>query len=433
MKKILIITYYWIPSGGSGVQRWIKFTKYLRQFGYEPVIYVPENPEYPSIDFSLSSDIPCDITVIKRPIWEPYNFYRLLTGKKNEPIKAGFISEKGRKGLKDKVFFWIRGNFLIPDPRVFWVRPSVRFLSRYISENDINTVITTGPPHSMHLIGWKLKKRNQNIKWIADFRDPWTKIYFYKDLKINPVSDYIHKKLELKILTEADAITVVGKGMKADFERITRKPVHIITNGYDEDDNLSDKITIDKKFTISHIGLLTEKQNPQLLWKALKELCADNNDFRENLTIQLVGNVDFAVLESIKKEGLSENLKQVSYVSHDEAIKLQRASQVLLLLLVNLPETKNILTGKLFEYINARRPILCIGHSDGDAAEVIAQVNAGFSIDFTEKERMKEVVQTFYNQYTKGILKVESSSIEKFSRKSLTGELAELIKTLATN
>lgn len=430
MKKVLIVTYYWIPSGGSGVQRWVKMVKYLRNFGIEPVVYAPENPEYPSTDYSLSKDIANDIIIIKRPIWEPYNFYRMLTGKKNEPIKAGFISEKTKKGLKDKISVWIRGNLLIPDPRVFWIRPSVKFLSKYMIENAIDTVITTGPPHSMHLIGRGLKKRNSQIKWIADFRDPWTKIYFYKDLNINPVSDLIHRKLEREILTEADAITVVGKGMKADFEAVTSKPVHIITNGFDNDDTVGGEIIPDKKFTISHIGLLTEKQNPVLLWETLNELCTEFEGFKDNLVIQLVGNIDFAVTESIQKSGLTDNLKLISYIAHDEALKLQKASRLLLLLLINLPETKHILTGKLFEYLNARRPILCVGHTDGDAAEVIQQAKAGFSVNFTEKEKMKEIVLNLYNLYLKDDLQVQTNSIEKFSRKWIAGEFTEILKSI---
>ena len=158
MKKVLIITYYWIPSGGAGVQRWIKFTKYLRDFGYEPIIYTPENPEFPSTDSSFDKDIPKDIQIIKTPIWEPYNVYRNLTGKKNQAINAGFISENKKQGWKDKLSIWIRGNFLIPDPRRFWINPSVRFLTTYLQENPVDAIITTGPPHSMHLIGMGLKK-----------------------------------------------------------------------------------------------------------------------------------------------------------------------------------------------------------------------------------------------------------------------------------
>ncbi|MDD3080122.1 MAG: glycosyltransferase [Paludibacter sp.] len=427
MKKILIITYYWLPSGGSGVQRWVKFTKYLRKFGVEPVIYVPENPEYPSIDHSMDSDIPSDITILKRPIWEPYNIYRKLIGKKGEAINAGFISEKSQASWKDRLSIWIRGNFLIPDPRVFWIRPSVKFLSKYITENDIDTVITTGPPHSMHFIGYGLKKKNASINWIADFRDPWTKIYFYKDLNLSYISDKIHHFLENKILQKADKLIVVSNGMKKDFEQQTSVPITVISNGYDNEQEPTEKGALDTKFTLSHIGLLTQKQNPLLLWKVLKELCDEFPEFKKKLIIRLVGKIDYPVIESIENAGLLDNLEKLSYVPHTEALKLQQASQVLLLLLVNTPGTENILTGKLFEYLNASRPIFCVAHVHGDAATIIRETNAGVVVGFDELDKTKKAMLQYYNLFKKNELFVESKDIEKYSRENLTKLLVNQI------
>ena len=427
MKKVLIITYYWIPSGGAGVQRWVKFAKYLRQYGWEPIIYTPENPEYPSIDHSFEKDIPADITVLKTPIWEPYNVYRNLTGKKNQAINAGFISENKKQGWKDKLSIWIRGNFLIPDPRRFWIKPSVGFLSDYLKENPVDAIITTGPPHSMHLIGMGLKKNFPSLPWVADFRDPWTNIDFYKDLNLTWFADKIHHKLEREVLQKADTVLVVSRGMEEEFAPMKPKKLQVITNGYDESDVQVGTLALDGRFSISHIGTLNAARNPRIVWKVLSEICAENVDFKKDLQIQLVGKVDFSVLEDIQSYGLQEQLLKIDYLSHSEAIAKQNSSQVLMLLINQSGNAKGILTGKFFEYLAAKRPILAVGPTDGDAAVVLNETGAGVIVDFADEQETKTVIQNYYNQYKKGTLSVQSESVERFSRRSLTGELTGLL------
>lgn len=426
MKKVLIITYYWIPSGGSGVQRWVKFSKYLRDFGWEPVIYAPENPEYPSEDLSFVKDIPENVTVIKKPIWEPYNIYRSLFGKKNETINAGFISEE-KKSLKHTISFWLRGNLLIPDPRVFWVKPSVDFLKKYLTENNIDTIVTTGPPHSVHLIGRKLKKQLPYLNWIADFRDPWTSVYYFKDMHIVFLANAIHKKLEHSVIKSADKVIVVSDGMKQEFEQIRTK-VQIITNGYDTETSENEQIVPDKKFSISYIGLLTERQNPEVLWRVLEELCNEIPDFKSNLEIKLTGKIDHSAIESIKSCNLSSQLIHSNYIPHSEAVLMQRQSQILLLLMLNQPNTGSILTGKLFEYLAAKRPILGIGSPNGDAAKLLNETKAGVMFDFDNEADLKMQLKTYYSEYKSGKLSVNSASIEKYSRRELTAQLAKLLE-----
>ena len=427
MKKVLIITYYWIPSGGAGVQRWVKFAKYLRQYGWEPIIYTPENPEYPSIDHSFEKDIPADITVLKTPIWEPYNVYRNLTGKKNQAINAGFISENKKQGWKDKLSIWIRGNFLIPDPRRFWIKPSVRFLSDYLKENPVDAVITTGPPHSMHLIGMGLKKNFPSLPWVADFRDPWTNIDFYKDLNLTWLADKIHHKLEREVIQNADTVLVVSRGMEEEFALMKPKKLRVITNGYDESDAQVGPLTLDGRFSISHIGTLNAARNPRIVWKVLSEICAENVAFKNDLQIQLVGKVDFSVLEDIQSYGLQDQLLKIDYLSHSEAIAKQNSSQVLMLLINQSGNAKGILTGKFFEYLAAKRPILAVGPTDGDAAVVLNETGAGVIVDFADEPETKTAILNYYNQYKKGTLSVQSESVERFSRRSLTGELVGLL------
>jgi len=430
MKKVLIVTYYWIPSGGAGVQRWVKFTKYLRDFGWEPIIYTPENPEYPSVDHSFEKDIPSDITVLKTPIWEPYNVYRNLTGKKNQSINAGFISENKKQGWKDKLSIWIRGNFLIPDPRRFWIKPSVNYLTDYLQKNPVDALITTGPPHSMHMIGLGLKKNIPALHWVAAFRDPWTNIDFYKDLNLTGIADKIHHRLEAEIVRKTDQVVVVSNDMKQEYELLNPQKIDVISNGYDEDDDQNEIIGLDEKFTISHIGTLNVARNPNILWKVLSELCVEIPKFKSDLQIQLVGKVDFSVLEAIRMNGLQDQLLKIDYLSHREAIAKQRSSQVLLLLINNSGNAKGILTGKFYEYLAAKRPILGVGPTDGDAAAVLQETGGGVMVGFTDEKTTKQSIVDYYERYKSNTLNVQTGSVEKYSRRSLTGQLATLLNTL---
>lgn len=430
MKRVLIITYYWIPSGGAGVQRWVKFVKYLREFGWEPVVYTPENPEYPSEDLSFEKDIPNGIKILKTPIWEPYDIYRKLTGKKGQKINAGFISENKKSGWKDKLSIWLRGNFLIPDPRKFWIKPSVKFLSDYLTKNPVDAVVSTGPPHSMHLIALGLKKHFPKLPWIADFRDPWTNIDFYQDLNLSFLADKKHHQLERKVVQSADCVVVVSSDMHREYKALNPKRIELVTNGYDADDVENQAIELDKKFSLSHIGTLNAARNPRILWKVLGDLCQNNSQLKEDLQINLIGKTDFSVIEELEINGLTANLQKIDYVSHKEAVKCQKTSQILLLLINNSANAKGILTGKFFEYLAAKRPILAIGPSDGDVAEVLKETNAGRIVDFEDEKKMTELILDFYEKFKAGNLAVTSNSIEKYFRKSLTQHLTEILNSL---
>ena len=334
MKKILIITYYWPPSGGAGVQRWLKFAKYLRNFGWEPVIYTPLNPEFPAIDNTLAKDIPADIEVIRTPIWEPYEFYKKLTGKKSTTkINSGFLNDKKSFGLFEQLSVWIRGNLFIPDARKFWIKPSVRFLAKYLKENHIDVIVSTGPPHSMHLIALAIKTR-LNIPWLADFRDPWTDIDYYKDLKISAFADRKHKSLELKTIKDCSTMVVVSRDMKENYEKMGANDVHVITNGFDSDDMADDQVIRDTKFSISHIGTLPPSLNLKGLWQVLSALSESLPNFRNDLEIKLVGKVDQSVVDDLKSYNLSDQLNHIEYVTHDKAA-LQMRQSALLLLAIN--------------------------------------------------------------------------------------------------
>ena len=425
MKRVLIITYYWPPSGGAGVQRWLKFAKYLRRFGWEPVIYTPENPEFPETDFSLAKDVPENLEVIKQPIWEPYDTYKKLLGrKKEEKINAAFLSEKKKSSIPENFSVWIRGNFFIPDARKFWIKPSIKFLQAYLKANPVSAVISTGPPHSMHLIAMEVSKR-MNLPWLADFRDPWTNIDFYKDLKLTSRADALHRKLEKQVLSQAGAVTVISRGMEEDCHKLYERRYEVITNGYDpEDTDISHPPEMDKKFSIAHIGTLVSSRNPETLWIALKEMLFEDEKFAADLEIKLVGKVDYKVMESIEKYGLTSFLRKIDYMPHNEVVKCQQQSRVLILIINNTPNAKMILTGKFFEYLAARRPILCLGPADGDAAAILTETNAGLLADFGDAGAMKNNIRLLYNKYGNGQLNSESRNIEQYSRLELTRKLA---------
>ena len=300
MKKALIISYYWPPSGGSGVQRWLKFVKYLRDYNWEPVVVCPENPEYPEYDTSLFKNIPAGLEVLKIPIWEPYQVYKNLLGQnKNDKISASFLSEKKKNQALEAISIWIRGNFFIPDARKFWIRPSIKFLTKYLAKNKMDVIISTGPPHTTNLIAMQISQKF-DLPWLADFRDPWTNIDFYKDLKLTSPADRKHHKLESEVLHRASAVTVISNSMAGDFRNIHRRSYNVITNGFDPDDMVeTSSLEPDKKFSVAHVGTLVSTRNPVTLWIALKELLISHPGLEEDLEIKLVGKVDHTVISSL--------------------------------------------------------------------------------------------------------------------------------------
>lgn len=427
MKKVLIITYYWPPAGGPGVQRWLKFVKYLPDFGLKPIVYIPKNPTYPIIDQDLLSEVPAGVTILKQEIFEPYAMASILSKGKVQKISAGIIPEHKKQSITEKVSLWIRGNLFIPDARVLWVKPSVIYLQKYIEENNIDTIITTGPPHSVHLIGFHLKKKTK-VNWIADFRDPWTTIGYQKSLKLSSFAASKHKKLEREVLTYADEIIVTSKSTKAEFAEITKKPIHVITNGYDVE--TVERQKVDAKFSISHIGSLLSERNPEILWQTLAELVVDIPSFKDDFELKLIGTVSESVLQSIEENSLNSFLHNLGYVSHAEAIAAQRKSQVLLLLEIDSPATKAIIPGKLFEYMVSGRPILALGPEGADFADILKETNTGIFITYQERQKLKSTLIELYSQFLNGDLKVNAAGLQQYSRKNLTGKLADVILNL---
>ncbi len=434
MKKVLIITYYWPPTGGAGVQRWLKFSKYFGSLGWEPVIYTPSNPDFPINDDTLLKDIPKDLTVLKTHITEPYDIYRkIMRKKKTETVNQGFLSEGKENTFLQSAMIWIRGNFFIPDARMFWIKPSVKYLSEYIKTQHIDAVISTGPPHSMHLIAMGLKDKC-NIPWIADFRDPWTQIDFYDKLKLSSFANRKHKQLEWEVLTKANKVVTVSPSCGLDLEKLGNRKVDIITNGFDTDDFEFDEILPPLTgFLFHHTGALNKDRNPYTLWKVLGDLCKENPKLKKDLILKFTGKTDAIVFENLKHQGLQNNAQRSDYMPHSEVVKAMAQSPVLLLPLNNTPNNKGVLSGKLFEYLAAKRPIFGIGLPEGDAARILKETQAGNLFGFDDYNGMKQAVIELYEKYLSNNLSVQSNSIDRYSRKSCAESYTALLNEISTD
>lgn len=456
MKRALIITYYWPPSGGSGVQRWLKFAKYLPQYGWEPVIYTPENPEANTTDDALLKDIAPGTEVIKRRIWEPYSFYKaLFGGKKNtsdggKHIKANIIGSEN-KSLSHRLSLFIRGNFFIPDPRCWWIRPSIRYIVKYLKEHPVDVIVSTGPPHSMHLIARGVAKAT-GTRWVADFRDPWTEIFYFKHLNLSGWAYRRHRTLEQSVLDSADTVVVVSRKMQEDFQARTATPVKVVTNGFDHEDFLKASPTDSHGhgmadlgagtpecgsggFRLVHTGIFVDNGNPEHLWEVLGEKAAAEPQFKKDLQIRLMGQVDDSILQGIGKAGLDGNLHNMGYRPHDEVVQWQKRAQVLLLPLRKEPEAAAILTGKFFEYLASGRKILAFGPTGGDLAKALQETGSGTIVEFGDKEAVRREIDRLYSNFREErgvkncrVENVLSPAVMKYSRMHLAGEMVKLFE-----
>ena len=352
--------------------------------------------------------------------------------KKDEKVKAGFINEGTKKtGWKENLSVWLRGNLFIPDARCWWVKPSVRYLKKYLKEYPVDAIISTGPPHSMHLIAKALHEK-LNIPWVADFRDPWTDIDFYKDLKLTRCADRKHHRLEKQVLTEATKVVTVGWDCAKGLEKHGAKDVVVITNGYDFDNSIASNCqNHTSQFTMSHIGIIGANRNPETLWSAISDIVETRHGASLPIRIRLIGQVDNSVIESIKRNRIENYVEIIPYIPHNQVIIEQQKSDVLLLFVNNTPNAKGILTGKIFEYMASGRPILCVGPEDGDSARILNATNTGITVGFNDKEKMKSVILDYFSKYQENqLITKQNDSVEKYSRRNLTKEYVNLLNDI---
>ncbi len=442
MKRVLIISYYWPPTGGSGVQRWVKFAKYLPQEGWQPVVYTPENPEQLAVDTTLEAEIPAEAEIIKTRIAEPYGLYRKFlkkSGHSREAVEVNPVNAQNKSFLQ-KAAMWVRGNLFRPDPRCLWIRPSVKFLKKYLEEHPVDLIVSTGPPQSMHLIGMKLA-RETGLPWIADFRDPWTRIFYFKHLSMTRRTERWHKRMEKRVLDEAACVVAVSPLVQQEFQAMTQTPVELITNGFDECDfegACGDKGATaaggpDKDFVITHTGLFAADGNPTSLWEVLADKCRTDSSFREHLKIKLIGKTDAQIVSAIKEAGLEGHLTDIGYQPHSKAVEEQRNASLLILPLRKEPEYKAVLPGKLFEYLASWRPVLGIGQPDGAMSMILNQTKTGVVLDWNDRASLARFIDLCWTSHLKGELTVEDADLSRFTRRNLTRRMAQLFDDILTD
>jgi len=430
--NILIIAYYWPPAGGSGVQRWLYMANHLADIpGNNVAVFVPDTQDYQVLDPTLSADISPKLTIIKRPIWDPAHFYNKAAGEKNK-IGIGMSTASKQKSFIQKMGLWFRANVFIPDSRVFWVKPSYKFLKKYIEQNNIDVIVTTGPPHSIHLIGLKLKKYfDKKIIWVADFRDPWSEIYYIEVLKPSQWALNKIKKYEYKTLTNADIITVTANDLAKKFQKISNNiNIQVIENGYEKIFFEKDVLTIaPSKFNIVHLGVLSQPRNPSNLWKALDEIKKQNKEFSNISEIKLIGNIDGSIIEEIKKNDLQDITQILPPVSHQESIKYQRDAAILLLIIENASSAKSIIPGKIFEYLAAGRPILGIGPTDGEVSMILGNSEYAKMIEWDDLQGIKDFILNIYKKYNDGDrLIIDYPQKEVYNRENLAKKFYNILE-----
>ncbi|MFM1877351.1 MAG: hypothetical protein RLZZ241_217 [Bacteroidota bacterium] len=420
-KKVLLLLYYWPPAGGPGVQRWIFFVRYMRDFGVEPVLFLPDNPHYPLQDPKLKEELPQNLIIYKSEFWEPYKVSSLFGKQKTKRLSSGIIHRK-KAGIIERMLLWVRGNLFIPDARKFWIKPAVKALPDILKAEGIDTIITSGPPHSLHLIGLELKKVFP-VRWIADFRDPWTAIGYMDALFPGKRAMRKHISLEREVLQSADAIITTSEHTRQAFQKITTKPISVITNGYNTEPGTGAQPS--GKFVLAHIGSLLSDRNPEGLWLALRELCTRYPEFKRDLQLEFTGVISQEILQQLADYGLDELTYTRPYVPHQEALLLQRNAQILLLIEIDAPRTAGILPGKIFEYLAAKRPILAVGPAGWEATQLIAATDSGRGFSNDQIQEICDCIWEWYGKYQKQELIGRPRGFEQYHRKSLTERLVK--------
>ena len=430
-KKVLIISYYWPPSGGIAVLRCLKWAKYLREFGWEPIVYTAKDAHYPSLDPSNEKDIPEGMQVLRGKIFEPYALYKRFTGQdKDANVNNVFYVQDEQPRWTHRLSVWIRSNFFIPDARARWVRPSVRFLLKYLRENPVDAIVSDGPPHSNTRIATLLRKKT-GIPWLADFQDPWTQVDYYQMLSLMPWADRKHHRLEQEALTAADKTTIVSHNWKEELEKIGARNVSVIPWGYDPEDFQDIQAAEVPGFTFMHLGIMGHDRNPHTFFRVLREIGEEIGDFKTDLRLELVGQVDFSVQEAFAQEGLFDQVNLPGSVPRAKALEMTAGSPVLLLLLNKQANVKGRIPGKLFEYLAARRPILVLGPPDSDVARIVKETKSGETCDYDDAEGIRKAVKGLYEQFQAGKLMTPlDNDIEQYSVRNLTRKLAGFLDAM---
>jgi len=434
MKKVLIITYYWPPAGGPGSQRVVKFVKYLPEFGWEPVILTVKKGEFPYQDRSLERDIPPEIKVYRTRSLEPFLIYKQITGKPlEEPLPVGMLIES-KKGLLEKIAGWIRANLFLPDARIGWIPFAVIAGLKIIKKENIEFLFTSSPPHSLQLIGLLLKK-NSGLPWVADLRDPWTGIRYYKYIRRISISRMVDGKLESEVIKNADAITSVSHSLIEEFRRkinsSLKSRLSVLTNGYDSQDFSQTKLQASDEFIILYTGNLLENQIPNALFESVSKFLKMHPEFSKKFKIRFYGKVPELLRYQIQKLEINGVVQIRQFIPHDQIVKEMEKAAILLVIIPDVENNIGIVTGKIFEYIGSGRPILLFGPTDGDAAHIIKRFPNSKVCDFGDVNGCVNFLEKMIGFWKRGKMPEIPSDLQKqFSRANLTEKLSKLFNSL---
>ncbi len=422
MKKILIITYYFPPSGGSGVQRWLKFVKYLSEFGWEPTVITTDDGDYPSIDKSLLEDVPKNIKVIRTKTPTFGHLFSKLNKKKTN-IPYGSLETSSSDTLIKKISIWLRLNFIIPDARNIWNRSAFQSAKAELLSDKYAYIATTGPPHSTHLIGFKLKQ-NFKVEWLADFRDPWTKMGYLQNVRRWKITEELDRKLEKNVVKNCDILLAAHQKILDDFGN--EEKMFLLTNGFDHEDfeNIP-KRKKDENFNINYFGTIAREANPISILKAINKLFEKGYP---DIRLNLQGKIDYSVKQILQEENKNDLLKFYPYTSHKETVEKMSNSSLLLFMINDVPNNKGIIPGKIFEYIGSRVPILGIGPGDGETAKILAETKSGKIFPYREIEKIRDHIASIYLKWKNGETISHNTDFMKFSRKNLTQKLVSILE-----
>jgi glycosyltransferase involved in cell wall biosynthesis len=432
-RKVLIITYYWPPAGGITVLRCLKIAKYLRDFGWEPVIYTASNAQYPYLDCANERDIPDGVEVLSQPIFEPLHLFKKLSGRKASDPLTNVVHVRDQKAkLADRLGIWVRANFFIPDARAFWIRPSVRYLTEYLKHHPVDAIFSDGPPHTNTAIACELKKAS-GVPWLADFQDPWTQVDYYPLLGIKGRADRKHRAMEQDVFETASAMTIASPSWKTDLESIGAKNVDVLYYGYDEADFEDIEPVKNDMFTIVHTGLLGFDRRPDPLIQALSELKNESPDRVRKLQVVQYGELDFSVKQRFEEAGVGELLHIGGIIPRKEALKALVSAGLLLLPLNKAENAKGRMPGKFYEYLRAGRPILALGPDDSDVAHILQDTRHGRMHDYSDVEGTKQTLLEALQAWERGDRFASSERIRQFSNREQTRVVANVLDRITAS
>lgn len=431
-KKVLIVTYYWPPAGGITVLRCLKLAKYFREHGWEPIIYTAENAHYPTFDSSNDKDIPAGFTVLRQPIWEPYAWYKKLTGKAKDANVNNVFYVQDNQSRLHRFAVWVRSNFFIPDARAAWIRPSVRYLLDYLKDNPVDAIFSDGPPHSNTRIA-TLVSQSTGIPHLADFQDPWTQVDYYKLLSLMPWANRKHHRLEQETFKQASAMTIVSPTWKGELQSIGATNVHVIPWGYDPDDYQEASTLSLSYFSLTHIGILGYDRLPAQLFQVLRTLISEDPALNEALRLQFVGQVDPSVAESYQEAKLSGHVLSPGFLPRAEALHIASESAILLLPLNRQENAKGRIPGKFFEYLALRRPILALGPVDSDVAKILRETKGGICLAYEDVDGIRQQLLNWWQAFLdKQLHQPLHSEIAAYNVKQLSGEVASILDDISS-